>query len=214
MQGIDGVFTANNGNLRCTAIVLRDGRHCLFSPVSGLGADACLSLNELGQVAYLFAPNHYHNKALVEYATAFPTARVCAAPDAAVRLEKVTGLKYQTLEDIKSNLPDQFDLLKPDGLKTGEVWLRHSAGKTVTWFVADAFSGPKTLDTSGVCDTPAMLGTFPGFAVRDKKTYVDWVQAQLKEDLPTRVVPCHGAIVQSTKLTGLLRKLVDDKLVR
>ena len=68
-----GLFTATKNNLRCTAIVLRSGQICLFSPVSGLSDAARASLSDIGDVSFLLAPNGFHNGGLVEYSALTPT---------------------------------------------------------------------------------------------------------------------------------------------
>ena len=71
LDDFSGLYCAERGSLRCTAIRLRSGGLCLFSPVQGLGDTAIASLAALGEVEVLFAPNHYHNKGLREYAEFF-----------------------------------------------------------------------------------------------------------------------------------------------
>ena len=83
---VNGLFTATKGDLRCTAIVLKSGGLCLFSPVAGLNDQAKASLADLGPVEFLFAPNHYHNKGLAEYQAAYPTAKTIASDAGRPRL--------------------------------------------------------------------------------------------------------------------------------
>ena len=66
LDDFSGLYRAERGSLRCTAIRLRSGGLLLlFSPVQGLGDTAIASLAALGEVEVLFAPNHYHNKRLL-----------------------------------------------------------------------------------------------------------------------------------------------------
>ena len=212
VDGLDNVYTAQKATLRCTAIALRDGGVCLFSPVQGLGDAAKDSLSAIGRVTQLLAPNHYHNKGLAEYADAFPDAILCASAAAAPRLRKVTGLDPADLGNLKMTLPRNMKLIETDGLKTGEVWLRSSAGGRTTWFVVDAFSGPKAGKSGGVADAPEMLKTFPNFGVADRTVYAAWVAEQIDRDRPDTVVPCHGAIVRAPDLPKKLAALVAAKL--
>ncbi len=208
IDGLDGVYAAQKGTLRCSAIVLKDGGVCLFSPVQGLSQPALDSLSAIGRVAYLLAPNHYHNKGLAEYAEAFPDTILCAPAAAAPRLRKITGLEPNDLESLKKELPRDIKFIETDGLKTGEVWLRLSAGGRTTWFVVDAFSGPKAGKSGGVTDAPEMLKTFPNFGVADRKVYAAWVTARIHQDKPDTLVPCHGTIVRAPDLPEKLEALV------
>jgi hypothetical protein len=205
-----GIFVATKGNLRCTAIALaRDGL-CLFSPVAGLSAAARSSLDAIGDVTHLFAPNHYHNLGIAEYATAFPRASLCASPKAVPRLEKVTGLAFADLADLTARLPPHLSLVEPDGLRTGEVWLRAKTSSLTAWFVVDAIAGASMANGNSRFDHPTLLRTFPRFGVRDKKAYVDWFARQLAVDQPQLVVPCHGGIIASSDLPQKLKKLQDE----
>jgi hypothetical protein len=204
---IAGVSVATKVNLRCTAIKLKDGGVCLFSPVAGLSAEAKASLAAIGPVTHLLAPNHYHNAGLAEYASAFPKALLCAAPAAAPRLKALTKLKFHDLADLSAALPAQFLLLTPEGLKTGEVWMRARDHGLVGWFVVDAIAGPKMSAGKTRFDRPELLKTFPRFGVCDKTAYRDWFARQLRADQPRLVVPCHGGIAAADNLPQQLAQL-------
>lgn len=212
LQDVDGIFVARTSLLRCTAVKLRDGSVCLFSPVQGLGDVARASLAAIGPVSYLLAPNHYHNKAMAEYAVAFPQTRLCAPLEAIARLEKQTGLSFDNLDAVARLLPNAVSLISPEGLKTGEVWMRCDANRRRTWFVVDAFCGPKMTAKNDRSDTASFLGTFPTYGVRDKAQYLGWLKQQLRADHPTQLVPCHGAIVVASDLSTQLLTIAEQNL--
>ncbi|MEL7461300.1 MAG: hypothetical protein AAFX45_09500 [Pseudomonadota bacterium] len=207
VPGFDAVFTARNGDLRCTALRLASGALCLYSPVSGLGDAARDSLAALGEVTHLLAPNHYHNKALRDYAEAFPAATLCSTTAAAPRLHKQTGLTPTPLDSAGMDLPQAVRLIEPVGLKTGEVWIDLSIRDNRLLIVTDAFRGVKAADDTS-CKTPSLLGTFPKFGVADKTAYRDWLDAYLQDAPPTMLLPCHGSRVASATLADDLLKLV------
>jgi len=209
---LKGIFVARKGNLRCTAIALPKGKLCIYSPVSGLGTAARESLESIGKVTHLLAPNHYHNKALKEYHEAFPTAKMCASSAAIPRLVKLVGLKFKDLSMITSLLPAHLRLIEPDGLKTGEVWIRSKDRKQVVWFVVDAFSGHKMSAKVDRAKEISLLGTFPSFGIGDAGLYVPWLTKQLAADQPRLVIPCHGAIVDSADVSDDIRDLIQLKL--
>lgn len=208
LAGAESLYTACKGNLRCVAILLKDGGICLFSPVLGMAAAASESLAEIGPITYLLAPNHYHNKGLADFAQTFPGARLCAPVDARTRLEKVTGLNFEGLERLQKVLPVGFEFVETKGLKTGEVWLCVRAGQETAWCVVDAFCGSngKTLMAS----EPALLKTFPRYGVARASEYIRWVKDRICQDQPTVLVPCHGALVQSADLPKRLAALADE----
>lgn len=193
------VWSAQKGTLRCTALRLRDGSLCLYSPVLGLGEKAKASLAALGDVTYLLAPNHYHHKGLKEYTEAFPKAKIVCSGGAQARLEQQTGLSFEGLEQLEALLPEACGFAEPDGLKTGEVWLVVKTKQERLWIVCDSFKGPK--GTVGhVGQTVEMLATFPTYGIKDKDVYAAWLARRSSEDKPTTILPCHGSIVRSTQL--------------
>ncbi len=208
IPGLKNIWCARRGTLRCTAIKLKGGGLMLFSPVPGLTAPARAQLDSLGKVQFLLAPNHYHNKAMAEYAQAFPEASIVAPQDAQERLTRVTGLQFDDLTSLKRALPQHVKFLVPPGLKTGECWLRVKTQTDVAWIVVDAFYARAR--KSGALETsiPEMLGTFPKMGIADKQTYGAWVQAQIGRDQPTIVMPCHGLLIRSVDLPGRLASLM------
>lgn len=201
------IWSAQKGTLRCTALRLRDGSFCLYSPVLGLGNQAKASLAAIGEVAYLLAPNHYHHKGLNEYALAFPKAKAVCSGLAQPRLEKQTGLTFDGLEQLETLLPDGCDFAEPDGLKTGEVWLVVKSERECLWIVCDSLKGPKG-KASHVGQTVEMLGTFPTFGIKDQGAYTAWLQGRSAADEPTMIIPCHGSMVRSEHLAKDIMSLL------
>ena len=208
LPGLSNIWCARRGTLRCTAVKLKGGGLMLFSPVLGLTASGREQLSSLGKVQFLLAPNHYHNKAMAEYAHAFPEASIVAPPDAQERLTRVTGLEFDDLTGLRRVLPQHVKLLVPQGLKTGECWLRVKTQTGIAWVVVDAFYARANNQKALEVAVPEMLGTFPKMGIADKQTYGAWVQAQIERDQPTIVVPCHGSLIRSALLPKRLAALV------
>lgn len=211
LEDFGDLYTAKRDNLRCTAIRLRSGGLCLFSPVQGLGHEAVGSLRELGDVEVLLAPNHWHNMGLRQYAEAFPDASICASPGARVRLERETHLRFQDLTKLQRQLPANLRFTFPSGLKTGEVWLSIGDAPGRAWLVVDAFCGPKGKKGDRASE-PDIPGTFPKFGLGDRAIYVEWLERQVELDRPTAIIPCHGAVIVSEQLPDKLRRLIARKL--
>ena len=203
IPGMAGFFSATNGKLRCTAISLRSGGICLHSPVQGFSPGAESSLDRLGDVRFLLAPNHYHNKGLGEYAGRFPGARLVAPEASRPRLQKVTGLKFEDLEALEPDMPDGARIVTPAGLKTGEIWIVTVTG----WVVVDAFAG-----STGGDPSPRLLSTFPRYGVADKTKYSRWVEDFIGSNPPQTLVPCHGDIVHDPELRTKLTDLVEQEI--
>lgn len=199
IPGHPAIWSAQKGTLRCTALRLRDGSLCLYSPVLGLGEEAKASLAAIGEVAYLLAPNHYHHKGLNEYADSFPRAKIVCSDSARARLEKQTSLTFAGLEPLDALLSKGCSIAWPDGLKTGEVWLIVKTEHECLWIVCDSFKGPKG-KVGHIGQTVEMLGTFPTYGIKDKAAYAAWLRDRSAADEPTMIIPCHGSMAQSESL--------------
>lgn len=208
VAGFSGLWSAQKAGLRCTALKLTDGRLCLYSPVLGLSEAVRESLQALGDVAFLLAPNHYHNKAVAEYAGAYPKARLVCTDKSRPRLEKQTGHMFEGLDSLQVLLPKSCKLVEPEGLKTGEVWFELACEEQRTWVVTDAFKGSNG-PVGSVKEKIELLGTFPKFGIQDKALYVSWLEERLTAFQPSLIVPCHGSLVSSTTLVQDIMTLQD-----
>ena len=166
VDGLDGVYAARSGKLSCTALRLRDGGLCLYSPVAGLERTLLAQAGELGPVSALLAPNHYHNKGLAAHLEAFPNAALHCSSAAAPRLKKITGLSFGPLETLRPLLVNGHVLHEAVGLKTGEVWVLIPSPAGCALVVTDAFSSA-TQPPGEICERVTMLGTFPRYGVDD-----------------------------------------------
>ena len=209
VDGFAGVYSAQKGNLRCTAIVLATGGLCLYSPVLGLGDAERESLDAIGTVTHLLAPNHYHHKGLSEYLTVFPMAKLCCTSTAAPRLQKQTGLSFDDLKPVEIDLPEGMRFVEPHGLKTGEVWVQSTSKSGGLWIVTDAFCGAKG-PIGAVVSSPDLLGTFPKFGLKDRDKYLAWLSHQLEINAPKTIVPCHGSVISGLGIGDMAQKLVEN----
>lgn len=211
VASLDGVHVARCGKLNCFAFRLRDDTMWLYSPVAGLETAEFGSLAELGELSAMLAPNHYHNRGLKGYADAFPNTSLVCSKGAEARLKKITGLEFNPIETLKSQLAENQRILEPEGLKTGEVWVEVRTPSEIAWIVTDAFTAK--LHPPGVCaEAPRMLGTFPRYGVKHASVFKDWVSTQLSAARPTILLSCHGSPVKAPDLDERLMALLTDEL--
>ncbi|MEP5729918.1 MAG: hypothetical protein ABJL67_11185 [Sulfitobacter sp.] len=211
VSGIDGVYLGRAGKLNCIAFRLRDGSLCLYGPVAGLEKSERDNLAKLGGVSMILAPNHYHNKGLTGHAKAFPNATLVCSKDAMPRLKKITGLTFNSIDTLKSQMADNQRILHPEGLKTGEVWVEIRTQSEIAWVVTDAFTAK--LHAPGVyAEAPNMLGTFPRYGVKDASIFKGWTTTKLSTDGPSILLSCHGSPVHGPDLDAQLIDLLADAL--
>lgn len=208
IPGLKGIYTAHAKKLQSVAILLSNGELCVYSPLRGLSEAEFKSLDAIGNVSFLLAPNHYHHRGVADHVQRYPNAQIVCSLKAKPRLDKQTGLKFDGLDALIKHLPKEIEILEPEGLKTGEIWLNIKDKNSPAWVVCDAFS-TNSPNANGFAKQPDMLGTFPKYGVRDQSVYVPWVRKQLSRTAPSILIPCHGAPVQTSDLSVSLNRLLD-----
>lgn len=198
-----------SGKLSCYGFRLNSGQYCLYSPIAGTSEKCADHFNPLGGVAALLAPNHYHNKGLVEHADRFPDAMAFASTTATPRLAKQTGLAAHPIDDLAKQMLPQMQILEPAGLKTGEVWIRIEHNQERIWLVTDAISADH-LPVGEIAEHPKLLGTFPKFGVKDASAFRHWVSTEIARSAPTAILPCHGAPIRSANLGEAVALLLSE----
>lgn len=211
VKGVEGVYVARSGALSCTAIQLRGGGLCLYSPIAEVAEAQSAQLKTMGGVSAFLAPNHYHNKGLRDHLGLFPHATLVCSSSAEPRLRKISGLNFADLVALRTELSASMKVLEPPGLKTGEVWVQIKHAAEVAWVVADAFSAERYQQDAHV-NTPTMLGTFPKYGVKDAAIFKNWVKQQISLEQPTILLPCHGPPVKRPDLGSTLIGLLDETL--
>lgn len=207
IDGLPGVYSARRGKLCTMALRLSDQSFCLYSPVAGLETVLSAADCEISPVSALLAPNHYHNKGLAAHHAAFPGAALFCSDAARPRLDQLTGLSFDPLQELERALPNGVTLHEPVGVKTGEVWVKITSGKTCALIVTDAFSSPlQPVGQFG--DAANLLGTFPRYGVKDAHAYTSWAIDFLSQCQPTLLLPCHGSPVRAADLTDQLITLL------
>ncbi len=201
---LQDVYVARSGKLWCAVIRLADRSLCVYSPLPGLADETYESLRQLGSVKILLAPNHYHNRGIAGHVEQFPDADLISSSNAKPRLKKQTGLEFKGLEILAKHLPYHIQIVEPEGLKTGEVWLEITANKkSPALIVCDAFTSIAA-NAGEFSETPSMLGTFPKYGVGDRAVYTSWAKEKIARLSPTLMVPCHGQPVRNVALGNLL----------
>ena len=204
LEGFESLWTIQRGNLRCNAVRLTTGGVCLYSPVEKLSPE----FKQLAPVRFLLAPNHYHNKAIAEYAEAFPDARLISGAAERPRLEKITSRKFEGLAELRRGLPEHVSLVEPEGLKTGEIWLKVAGSAGVAWIVTDAFCGLAA--TKNEEATLGLLKTFPRYGIQNADKFSTWVRNRLETEVPTLILPCHGKAVTGRDLKTDVSTLLEQ----
>ncbi|MDI1478550.1 DUF4336 domain-containing protein [Polyangium sp. y55x31] len=188
-------------NARMTVLRLPGEKLWIHSPIpidDGLAA----ALARLGAVAYLVAPNQFHNLFLGPASTRFPEARVFAAPGLR---ERIPSLRID--EVLSAEPPAAWAGLVDQRLVAGapqasEVVFVHRASRTL--IVSDLLFNIKKPEGFGTKALLTVMGTRGKLArsriwyalVKDKAAWKDSVREVVALDFD-RLIMAHGEIVSS-----------------
>lgn len=202
------------------ALVLRDGSTLVVNATRGMSDEVDDELLGIGPPRWVLAPNHFHWLGLERFCARHEGCRIVASETAAPRLRRKSGLDFAALGQLDGALPTGAELLEPEALKTGEVWLDLRRDGRTCWSVVDAFfnvprvSGPMGVLLRLTRTAPGLqLGnTFRWLAVADRQRYKRWLLEALQSRQPTMLVPGHGEIAEGASLWEQLAELAEQRL--
>ena len=208
----NGVWTARRSAARMLAFRLTDGTLALYSPVAGLTGAFRTSVEAIGTVSVLVAPNHFHHLGLAEHAEAFGVRTIVAPADAITRLARQTDLNFEPLDAVEQRLTEGCSLRVTQGAKANEAWLSFSHDGGTAWAVCDAFAAKAAPDDPPASE-PVMRGAFATTCLPKKlderEVYKAWARECITAERPTLLLPCHGGTVSAPDLPELLLALVE-----
>ena len=213
LRGVaDGVWTARRGAARMVAFRLVDGTLALYSPVAGLTDAFRMSVEAIGNVSVLVAPNHFHHLGLAEHAEAFGVRTIVAPTAAIARLERQMELKFEPLDTLEPRLPDDCSLRVTQGAKANEAWLSFPHEGGTGWAVCDAFAAKAARDDPPTSE-PVMRGAFASKCLpkkpEEREAYKAWARERIAAERLTLLLPCHGGAVAAPDLPERLLALVE-----
>lgn len=185
---------------RMTVVRFADGRLWIHSPVS-FGDDVHAQLTELGEVAWIVAPNCYHHLFAKACQRAFPNARLYGAPKLAAKRPDLAGM-HTLGPTIEAAWADELEQMLVGGmpLLNELVWFHKASGTLIATDVLQWLRGGLPLPAvlfahlMGVRKRLAVSRTVR-LATRDKAAAADSARAILRWPF-TRVVMAHNAVIE------------------
>lgn len=185
---------------RMTVVRFADGRLWIHSPVR-FDDTVRAQLAELGEVAWIVAPNCYHHLFAGACQRAFPNAKLYGAPKLVAKRPDLIGMR--TLgPTIEAEWADELDQVLIAGmpLLNELVWFHKASGTLIATDVMQWFRGKLPWSAvlfahlMGVRKRLAVSRTVR-LATRDKAAAADSARAVLRWPF-TRVVMAHNAVIE------------------
>lgn len=180
-------------------------------------------LDAHGKIAAIVAPNGLHYLGLGACIARYPDATVYASAGAAKRIRKKAAdlrVTFQSLDQLKSRLPETVEVFVPPHLKMADTMARVKTADGYVWYVNDIIANMRTttLPRNPIFRfLTKVTKSAPGFAVnrfvsmamvKDKKAFGAWLLEQFQQYPPRAMVVGHGKPVDIEKLPERLNAMV------
>lgn len=218
------VYQFNGNPLHTSAVALADGGLLVVSPGTDLSDGDFAELDALGTVRALLAPGAFHNMGLPAWSARYPSAGLYGPAAAAQHVAKVHP-KLAPLQDLRALaavLPPDVEAFEVDGCAQPDVLLTVRRGDGTTWLTNEIITNWASWPTSLMFKLMFKLtGSGPGLNVntmalmfiKGKKPMVKaFHEAKLASHPPTRLVPCHGEVLEDTSLKQRLADVLARRL--
>ena len=213
------------GNPINTSVVdIGDGDLLVLSPGTKMPEADFAELDKIGTVKALGSPGAYHNMGLPQWSERYPDAGLYG-PDSAIGHIAKAHKKLRPLQDfgaLSKLLPEDVRIEEMAGCKHPDALLVVKRDDATTWFTNEVLTNAAALPGNPLFKLAfAVTGSGPGLNVnkvacmliRAKKPAVrDYFKAKLQSDPPTRLVPCHGEVLEAADLAAQIDATVDRRL--
>lgn len=210
------------GTANSTAVDLGDRRLVLVSPPGGEAAAGLLdTLDTLGEVVAVVAPNGYHRMGLPGAAGRYPRAGLYAPEGAMARVRKVLdpAVPLRPLGELPR--AEGVEIFVPPHMKAPDTVLRVHTEVGWVWSLTDVVINLDVVSSNPVERwVLGLLGYQLGLRVNrtgcrfaflaDKAAYADWLLGELGRLPPALFSPGHGPVLRTPELLGRLPVLAEE----
>lgn len=201
---------------------LGDGQLMVVSPGTGTTDAHWDELDKIGRVTTLLTPGPFHNMGLAAWKARYPDAGLYGTGASITHIAKA----HPTLEALKPltelSLPDGIHLEEHGGMGKPDIFMAITRDDATTWFTNEMITN--TADWPGKLPFKFAFWLFksgPGLNVNtlalklvkgDKAAARTSVEGKLKSHAPTRLIPCHGGVINDDALADKLAEVVARRL--
>lgn len=218
------VYQFNDNPLHTSVVSLADGGLLVLSASTDVSDGDFAELDALGKVRALVAPGAFHNMGLPAWSARYPDAGIYGPAAAAKHIAKVHP-KLAPLQDLRALaaiLPPDVEAFEVDGCGHPDVLLVVRRGDGTTWFTNEIITNWASWPSAFMFKLLFRLtGSGPGLNVntmalmfiKGKKPLVKaFHEAKLASHPPTRLVPCHGEVLEDANLKQRLVEVLARRL--
>jgi Domain of unknown function (DUF4336) len=192
---------------RMTVIRLTTNELIIISPIQ-TDETTIIQLNEIGNVAYIIAPNLYHHLFLSSFQAIYPKAQLWVAPNFDSKIPNISVDKV--ISDDEGSILNQVDYLLFDGFQVFElsgpsilnefVFFHQKSRTLILTDTAFHFDGQFSFKTQLAAKLLGVYGKLSPsplekLAIKEKAKVKKSVQKILRWDF-NRVIMAHGSLIE------------------
>ena len=218
------IYSFGGNPINTLVIDMGDGNLMAISPGTDVPDADFDELDGLGTVSALVCPGAFHHMGLPSWSERYPEARLFGPGSAIAHVAKQhPDLKpLEDLSELKPLLSDDFVLEELPGCKHPDLFLSVTRGGHTTWVSNELLSNNAAYPSGFVLKWAFKLSgnhpglncnTLAGMLIGAKKPVVrEFYERKLQSNPPTRLLPIHGAVLESDHLVGELGDVLARRL--
>jgi hypothetical protein len=218
------IYDFGGNPLNTSAIDIGEGRLLVLSPGTGLEEADYAALDAIGTVTALLPPGPFHNMGLAAWKERYPNAELYGNDACITHIAKAHPalVALKPLADLLPLLPEGFVIEDHGGMGKPDLFFALTRDGETTWFTNELLTNN--------ADWPAkfpfkvafwVFNSGPGLncntlalkLVKGNKAGArSYLEGKLAQLPPTRLVPCHGLVMEAPDLASTLGEVIARRL--
>jgi hypothetical protein len=218
------VYHFRGNPINSLAVALGGGGLAVLSPGTNVPEQDYAELDAFGTVKALVSPGAFHNMGLPAWSQRYPAAGIYGPNSAIAHIAKAhkTLKPLQNFDALARMLPKDVSITEMPEMRHPDAMVIVKRDDALTWFTNECITNLASLPKNPIFALLFHLtGSGPGLNINKlavkligakNKPLLDYLLVTLAANPPTRLVPCHGQIINDPKLPERMREMLTRRL--
>ncbi len=215
-------YPFNGISINTVAVRIRDGKLMILSPGLEVADASFEELDGLGDVGAIVSPGPFHHLGMPPWKKRYPESRLFATRSGLTRIPKQhkgINLGLESIDALQSLLPRHVTAVEMPGQKHADLFVVVTSDDNTTWFSNEVIGNQPSLPPNPILRFLFKLTrSGPGLRVNSlalkliggkKPAAAAFFAEQMKAHPPTRLLPCHGDILEGPDTAAKLQAEFD-----
>jgi hypothetical protein len=215
-------YPFNGTTINTVAMRIADDKLMVLSPGTDVSDASFAELDALGEVAAIVSPGPFHHLGMPGWKARYPNARLFATAGGLTRIPKQhkgVELGLEGIDALQPLLPDSVVAIEMPDQKHADLFIVVTGEGSTTWYTNECLGNQSELPPNFVLRTLfKWTKSGPGLRVNSlalkliggkKPSLAAFFAEQMKVHPPTRLVPCHGSVLEGPDTAAQLQAEFD-----